>query len=113
IAALAADPAADGAIAAAPVSDTIKRDDGTGAVRETLIRGELWSVQTPQVFRREALARALDADADELAAATDDAWLLERRGGRVLLVPGPGENIKVPVPFDLRVAELLLAERRA
>src|SRR5436190_2205818 len=56
IAALEGDPIADAAIAAAPVSDTIKRagPDG-GAVAETLDRRELWSVQTPQVFRRGAL----------------------------------------------------------
>jgi 2-C-methyl-D-erythritol 4-phosphate cytidylyltransferase len=111
ISALAADPSAAAAIAAAPVTDTIKRADGSGAVRETLVRGELWSVQTPQVFRRAALAEALDVGDDQLAAATDDAWLVERRGGRVLIVPAPPENIKVTVPLDLRVAELLLAER--
>lgn len=113
LAALAADPGAAGAIAAAPVTDTIKRADAGGAVSETLVRGELWSVQTPQVFRRAALAQALDVGPDELAAATDDAWLVERRGGRVLIVPGPAENIKVTVGLDLRVAELLLAQRGA
>jgi 2-C-methyl-D-erythritol 4-phosphate cytidylyltransferase len=112
IAALEDDRAAAAAIAAAPVTDTIKRAgrDG-GAVRETLDRGELWSVQTPQVFRREALERALDVEAEMLARATDDAWLIERSGGRVIVVPSPPENIKVTTPFDLRVAELLLEER--
>jgi 2-C-methyl-D-erythritol 4-phosphate cytidylyltransferase len=110
--ALQADPQADAAIAASPVTDTIKRAgrDG-GAVRETLDRGELWSVQTPQVFRRDALERALDVDAETLARATDDAWLIERAGGRVIVVPSPPENIKVTTPLDLRLAELLLAER--
>jgi 2-C-methyl-D-erythritol 4-phosphate cytidylyltransferase len=114
IAALEADPGADAAIAAAPVSDTIKRagPDG-GAVVETLDRRELWSVQTPQVFRRGALERALDADAEELARATDDASLIERAGGRVIVVPSPAENIKVTTPVDLRLAELLLAARSA
>jgi 2-C-methyl-D-erythritol 4-phosphate cytidylyltransferase len=112
IAALEADRAADAAIAAAPVTDTIKRAgrDG-GEVRETLDRGELWSVQTPQVFRRAALERALDVDAETLALATDDAWLVERSGGRVIVVPSPSENIKVTTSFDLRIAELLLGER--
>ena len=108
IEALDAEPGADAAIAAAPVTDTIKRAGADLAVRETLDRGELWSVQTPQVFRRDALARALDADDRELAAATDDAWLIERRGGRVLIVPTGAENLKVTTPLDLRVAELLL-----
>ena len=113
-AALEADPQADAAIAAAPVTDTIKRAgrDG-GAVAETLDRGELWAVQTPQVFRRAALERALDVDSETLAAATDDASLIERSGGRVIVVPAPAGNLKVTTPFDLRIAELLLAERDA
>ncbi len=112
LAALEADPAADAAIAAAPVTDTIKRagPDG-GAVRETLERGELWSVQTPQVFRRDALERALSVDDDTLARATDDASLVEQAGGRVIVVSSPHANIKVTTPLDLRVAALLLAER--
>jgi 2-C-methyl-D-erythritol 4-phosphate cytidylyltransferase len=111
IAALEDEPAADAAIAAAPVSDTVKRVDGAGAVTETLERSELWAVQTPQVFRRAALERALDVPAAELARATDDAWLIERAGGRVIVVRASEENLKVTIPFDLRVAELLLAMR--
>jgi 2-C-methyl-D-erythritol 4-phosphate cytidylyltransferase len=114
IAALEDDERADAAIAARPVTDTIKRagTDG-GEVRETLDRGELWAVQTPQVFRRAALERALEVDAETLAAATDDAWLIERSGGRVIVVRAPAENIKVTTAFDLRVAKLLLGDRGA
>ncbi len=110
--ALVRDEGADAAIAAAPVTDTIKRagPDG-GEVRETLDRGELWAVQTPQVFRRAALEQALRVEAETLARATDDAWLVERSGGRVIVVPSPAENMKVTTPFDLRIAELLLGER--
>jgi 2-C-methyl-D-erythritol 4-phosphate cytidylyltransferase len=111
IAALERDPSADAAIAAVPVTDTIKRADAAGAVSETLDRGELWSVQTPQVFRRGALERALDVPADELAHATDDAGLVERAGGRVIVVASREENLKVTTPVDLQVAELLLARR--
>ncbi|MCW3057347.1 MAG: 2-C-methyl-D-erythritol 4-phosphate cytidylyltransferase [Solirubrobacterales bacterium] len=113
IAALEADPDADAAIAASPVTDTVKRVDGAGAVSETLERSELWAVQTPQVFRRAALERALDVSPQELALATDDAWLVERAGGRVIVVRASEENLKVTRPFDLRVAELLLGMRRA
>jgi 2-C-methyl-D-erythritol 4-phosphate cytidylyltransferase len=112
IAALAADPQADSAIAAMPVTDTIKRVDAGGAVLQTLQRSELWAVQTPQVFRREALRRALAVSDEELALATDDAWLIERAGGRVLVVRSSDENLKVTTPLDLQVAELLLAARR-
>jgi 2-C-methyl-D-erythritol 4-phosphate cytidylyltransferase len=102
----------DGVIAAAPVTDTVKRADGEGVVRETLDRSSLWAVQTPQVFRRSALERALDVPREVLAQATDDAWLVERAGGTVVVVPAPHENLKVTTPLDLALAEMLL-ERRA
>jgi len=100
----------DAAIAAAPVTDTIKESRGEEVVR-TLDRTRLWAVQTPQVFARDALERALLCGDDALAAATDDASLVEAAGGTVRLVSAPRENIKVTTPLDLRVAELLLAER--
>jgi 2-C-methyl-D-erythritol 4-phosphate cytidylyltransferase len=108
----------DGAIAAAPLTDTVKRagPDRQGrerVVSETLERSSLWAVQTPQVFRRAALERALDVPEDVLAQATDDAWLVERAGGRVVVVQAPRENLKVTTPLDLRLAELLLASRSA
>jgi 2-C-methyl-D-erythritol 4-phosphate cytidylyltransferase len=94
----------DAAIAAAPVADTIKAVV-EGEVVRTMPRKHLWAVQTPQVFRREALERALDVPDEILSEATDDAWLVERLGGRVKVVPFPPENIKVTSPFDLEVAE--------
>ncbi|HEV7584865.1 MAG TPA: 2-C-methyl-D-erythritol 4-phosphate cytidylyltransferase [Solirubrobacteraceae bacterium] len=112
IAALLADPSADGAIAAAPVTDTVKRVGGEGIVRETLDRGELWAVQTPQVFRRAALERALDVAPEVLAQATDDASLVERSGGRVIVVRAGPENLKVTTPLDLDLAAMLLSRRR-
>lgn len=103
---------ADAVIAAAPVSDTIKEvgPDGRTVIR-TLDRGVLWAVQTPQVFRRSALERALAAPEDELARATDDAWLVEQAGGVVRVVGAEAENLKVTTRDDLRIAELLLSER--
>src|SRR5207248_483491 len=78
---------ADAVIAATPVTDTIKEVDDDGrTVTQTLDRSRLWAVQTPQVFRRAALERALEAGDDELAEATDDAWLVERAGGVVRIV---------------------------
>jgi 2-C-methyl-D-erythritol 4-phosphate cytidylyltransferase len=111
--ALQRDEHAQAAIAAAPVSDTIKRADADGAVSETLQRASLWAVQTPQVFRRDALARALEAPPELLGAATDDAWLVERQGGRVLVVRVGGENLKVTTPLDLEIAGMLLSRRSA
>jgi 2-C-methyl-D-erythritol 4-phosphate cytidylyltransferase len=102
----------DAAIAAARVTDTIKEAGQDGIVRATVDRSRLWSIQTPQAFRREALAGALDVDDDTLAAATDDAWLVERAGGSVRVVDEPADNLKVTNSADLRFADLLLRQRR-
>jgi 2-C-methyl-D-erythritol 4-phosphate cytidylyltransferase len=104
--------AADAVVAAIPVPDTVKEVDADGrTVRATLDRSRLWAVQTPQAFRREALERVLFEASDELlAAATDDAFLVERAGGIVRVAEGSPQNIKVTSPVDLRVAELLLRE---
>ena len=96
-----------------PVSDTIKEvaDDGRTVAR-TLDRSRLWAVQTPQVFRRAALDRALlDAPDELLASATDDAWLVEQAGGQVRVIASGPENLKVTTAIDLRLAEMLLAAR--
>jgi len=108
--ALEADESIDAAIAAMPMTDTVKRVRD-GVVSETLERSELWAVQTPQVFRRAALERALDVSDEILAQATDDAWLIERAGGRVGVVMASSENLKVTTPLDLALAEMLLASR--
>ncbi len=106
-------PGVDAVIAAVPVADTIKEvaDDGRTVIG-TLQRARLWAVQTPQVFRRAALEHALlEASEDELASATDDAWLVERTGGVVRVIGSDPGNLKVTTREDLRVAELLLSER--
>ena len=102
---------ADCAIAAARVTDTIKEAGASLEVTRTVDRSLLWRVQTPQVFTRAALERALALPAAEVAAATDEAQLVERCGGRVRIVPAPAENLKVTTPLDLHVAARLLAER--
>lgn len=107
----------DAAIAAAPVTDTVKEARApyatgeAGTVARTLDRSRLWAVQTPQVFRRAALEAVLAQDDAVLAAATDDASLIEAAGGTVRLVPAPRWNLKVTVPEDLELAELLLGAR--
>jgi 2-C-methyl-D-erythritol 4-phosphate cytidylyltransferase len=114
VATLVADPDADAAIAATPVIDTIKRaapPPAAGAVRETVDRAELWAAQTPQVFRTEALRRAIDFYPADAPEPTDEAMLVEAAGGRVLIQPAPPDNLKVTTPLDLTVAELLLADR--
>ncbi|HEX6585159.1 MAG TPA: 2-C-methyl-D-erythritol 4-phosphate cytidylyltransferase [Solirubrobacterales bacterium] len=107
---LTAEENASAVIAAAPVADTIKLASESGRVERTLERSGLWAVQTPQAFRAEALREAL-SDPDSYPDATDDAMLVERRGGTVLIHSSSRDNLKVTTPFDLRVAELLLRER--
>jgi 2-C-methyl-D-erythritol 4-phosphate cytidylyltransferase len=127
VAVLAADPDAAGVIAATPVTDTVKRaspspksafpthSDGNAplAIKDTVDRSRLWAAQTPQVFRADALRVALAVDAKARDAATDEATLIEAAGGTVLIHPAPPENLKVTTPLDLRLAELLLADRGA
>lgn len=105
------DSGADAVIAAVPASDTIKEvsEDGR-TVAGTLDRTKLWAVQTPQVFRRDALERALGDD-ELVARATDDAWLIEQQGGTVRVIDSGQPNLKVTTPDDLRLAELLLSAR--
>jgi 2-C-methyl-D-erythritol 4-phosphate cytidylyltransferase len=112
IAALACDRSLDGAIAAEPIADTVKRVS-EGVVSETVDRSNLWAVQTPQVFRRAALERALDVPDKVLAQATDDAWLVQRAGGKIAVVRALSENLKVTTAQDLRLAEMLLSSRPA
>ena len=95
----------DGAVPGLPVSDTIKRVDGEQVI-ETLARGELRAVQTPQAFAADALRAALAGD---VAAASDCASLVEARGGRVTVVRGDHRLLKVTTPADLALVESWLA----
>jgi 2-C-methyl-D-erythritol 4-phosphate cytidylyltransferase len=87
-----------------PVADTVKRVVDDVVVR-TLDRSELRSVQTPQGFRRDVLERAHSGG----GPVTDDAAMVEALGVEVVTVPGAPEAFKVTTPFDLLVAEAVLA----
>ena len=98
---------ADGVIAAAPLTDTVKQvARGKRRISRTERRDELWAAQTPQVFHARALREAHSAP--PRGEATDDAMLVEQAGGTVLVEPAPAWNLKVTTPEDLRVAEMLL-----
>jgi 2-C-methyl-D-erythritol 4-phosphate cytidylyltransferase len=101
-------PGVDGTIAAGRMTDTVKEAGPDGRVLRTLDRSVLWAIQTPQVFRADVLRRALARDEMALAAATDDASLVEDLGGTVRVVEAPPENIKVTRETDLRMVEALL-----
>lgn len=105
--ALAALADADAAVCAVPVADTLKRvTDGT--VLETVSREGLWQAQTPQAFGVNALREAHERAAREGLTATDDAMLVERTGGRVVIVDGDARNLKITTRDDLVVASVLL-----
>ncbi len=96
----------DGAVPGLPVVDTVKRVAADGAIVETLARGELKAVQTPQGFVASVLREAVGGDA---AAAPDCASLVEARGGRVLVVEGDPRLLKVTTAEDLALVESWLA----
>ena len=87
---------ADGAVPGVAVVDTVKRVRD-GVVVETVERSELVAVQTPQAFRADALRAAHAAGGD----ASDDGALVEAAGGRVVVVPGQPDNVKITGPDDL------------
>lgn len=95
------------AAAAVPVTDTIKKAGDDRIVRETLLRDNLWAVQTPQVFLYDIIKQAYQ---QVTAEATDDASLVERLGYKVKLYPGSYDNIKITTPDDLALAEVLLSK---
>jgi 2-C-methyl-D-erythritol 4-phosphate cytidylyltransferase len=111
--ALAADEHLAGAVLGIPSTDTIKVVGDDGLVTATPDRRTIWQAQTPQVFRWDVLIDAYaETSEDDLLRATDDASLVESRGGRVIMVKGSAENFKVTDRVDLRHAEQILAERR-
>jgi 2-C-methyl-D-erythritol 4-phosphate cytidylyltransferase len=97
---------AGGAIAAIAVADTLKRV-GSRTITATVAREGLWQAQTPQAFRRAMLVEAHDRATRERWAATDDAELIERCGGRVEVVESSATNLKITTPADLEIAEAL------
>ena len=103
--------AADGALPALPVSDTLKRADAAGAVTATAPREGLWRAQTPQAFRLPAIRRAYAAWSGT-APPTDDAAVLEAAGGRVVLTAGDPALMKVTHPEDFPMAEALAGSAR-
>ncbi|MFV2009465.1 MULTISPECIES: 2-C-methyl-D-erythritol 4-phosphate cytidylyltransferase [unclassified Micromonospora] len=101
---------ADAVIPVLPVVDTIKSVDADETVLATVDRSTLRAVQTPQGFRRDVLAAA---HADAVDPHTDDAGLVEKLGVPVLCVPGSERALKITRPFDLVIAEHLLATEPA
>ncbi len=104
--------AGHGAVAAVPVTDTVKEVTPEGRrVLRTIPRAALWRAQTPQGFPRELLAAAHARPLGPGGIATDDAALVEQIGGEVHVVPDSPQNMKVTTAEDLEWAELWAARR--
>jgi 2-C-methyl-D-erythritol 4-phosphate cytidylyltransferase len=96
------------AVAAQPVTDTIKETSDGQVISRTVDRSKLWSVQTPQTFRIEVIRRAILTARQQNLTLTDDTAACELIGQAVRLVKGASPNPKVTVPADLPFVESLL-----
>lgn len=74
---------------------------------ETPERSALWQAQTPQIFSKELLVEAYQSAIEDNFVGTDDASLVERIGGKVVVVEGDRENLKITYPVDLKIAEFM------
>ncbi|MBR6755911.1 MAG: 2-C-methyl-D-erythritol 4-phosphate cytidylyltransferase [Peptococcaceae bacterium] len=99
-----------GAVAGVPVKDTVKVINEDNFVEKTLNRAELWNIQTPQGFVRNQVLEAYQQAMLEKYYGTDDASLVEYYGGKVKVVLGAYENIKVTTPEDIVIGEALLRQ---
>lgn len=99
------------AVLAAPLTGTIKRVSAVKIIEETVPREGLFEAQTPQVFRRDVLAKAYDSLGDDGATATDDAQLVERTGHAVAVVASDATNLKITTRGDLTLAAAILKSR--
>jgi 2-C-methyl-D-erythritol 4-phosphate cytidylyltransferase len=99
------------AVAAQPVTDTIKESADGKIISRTLDRAKLWSVQTPQTFRVEVIRRAIATAREKKMILTDDTAACELIGQAVRLVKSYSPNPKVTVPGDLPFIENLLRSK--
>lgn len=100
------------AAAAHLISDTVKRTNATGVVKESVDRKNLWQMQTPQIFHRSLYTAALYRAEEDRFEGTDDASVVENLGYRVQLVECGRENLKITTPDDLALAEAIMTHRR-
>ena len=102
-------------VAAMPVKDTIKVDDGNGFADYTPDRSTLWHIQTPQAFHYGLVFDAYEkllSDESSQKGITDDAMVVETLASKqVKLTEGSYENIKVTTPEDMKIAECFLRGR--
>jgi 2-C-methyl-D-erythritol 4-phosphate cytidylyltransferase len=102
----------EGGLLAFPVSDTVKRVDNAGRVTETVSREGLWRAATPQMFRINALARALEQAMKAGNEITDEASAIEAVGSHPHVVACHADNIKITLADDLALAELYMKQQQ-
>lgn len=105
------DGSLDGGLLGLPLADTVKRVDKMGHVVETVPRSDLWRALTPQLFPVARLRRALEAAVQQGATITDEAAAIELAGGHPRMVAGHGDNIKITLPVDIKLAEMVLKQQ--
>ena len=98
-------------IAAVKSKDTVKICDENGFVVSTPLRENVYSVQTPQTFKREIIEKSFEKAFESGVFGTDDATLAENAGYRVFITEGSYENIKITTPEDLIIGEKILESR--
>ena len=97
-----------GAVLAVPAKDTIKVAGENSEITDTPDRNKLWQAQTPQIFWAALLREAYDYAGKYNIRGSDDSSLVEKVGGKVVLVKGSSKNFKITYPLDLKIAEYLL-----
>ena len=98
---------------AAPVTDTLKFTDTSQVVRGSIDRQNVFAMQTPQIFRRQALVEAYEGVAKKALTVTDEVSAIEHAGGKVVIVPAQDQNLKITFVRDLLLAEAILKQRAA
>jgi 2-C-methyl-D-erythritol 4-phosphate cytidylyltransferase len=93
------------AVCARPLTETIKRVDADGVVRESVERAGVWVMETPQVFERQRLRRAYEEVLQSGLLVTDEVSALQHAGMDVRVVDNPWPNPKITFPSDLALAE--------
>lgn len=103
----------DGAISGVPVKDTIKRINEQGLIEDTVDRKMLFAAATPQAFKKDKLISAYRSyeQSDAAGEATDDAYIMELIGAKVVTVPCSYNNIKITTPEDIIFAESILKSK--
>jgi 2-C-methyl-D-erythritol 4-phosphate cytidylyltransferase len=101
----------NGVVLGVPVKDTIKEAED-GIIKKTLKRGSLWAIQTPQIFPYDKMIHAYEKAMKEGFYSTDEAALIEKYGGKIMIVIGSYKNIKITTPEDMQIAEMFHLKQR-